>query len=125
MKDAFAPFRSDPIGDSEILDIITICGTPQQQERICALCVKYKQIFKDELDATPAKIKPFDLKVDETKWETYKNRGHVRPQSNIKKEEIRKQVEEMEKAGIVEKSQASYYSQVMLTPKPNARGDSA
>ena len=119
MKDAFAPLRSDPIGDSEILDKITICGTPQQQERIRALCVKYKQIFKDELDATPAKIKPFDLKVDKTKWETYKNRGPVRPQSNIKEEEIRKQVEEMEKAGIVEKSQASYYSQVMLTPKPN------
>ena len=118
-KDSFAPFRSDPIGDVNLIDKITICGTPQQQERIRALCVKYKEIFKDELDATPAKIKPFDLKVDKTKWETYKNRGPVRQQSNIKDEEIRKQVEEMEKAGIIEKSQASYYSQVMLTPKPN------
>ena len=26
---------------------------------------------------------------------------------------------EMEKAGIIEKSRASFYSQVMLTPKPN------
>ena len=119
MKDTFAPFRSDPIGDTELLDKITISGTPDQQKRIRALCVKYKQIFKDELDATPAKIKPFDLNVDKTLWETYKNRGPVRQQSNIKDEEIRKQVTEMEKAGIIERSQASYYSQVMLTPKPN------
>ena len=35
----------------------------------------------------------------------------------IKDEEIRNQVEEMEKAGIIEKSLASFYSQGMLTPK--------
>ena len=119
MKDAFAPFRYNPTGDTDIIDKITISGTPEQQERIRALCVKYKQIFKDELDATPAKIKPFDLNVDKTLWETYKNRGPVRQQSNIKDEEIRKQVTEMEQAGIIERSQATFYSQVMLTPKPN------
>ena len=118
-KDTFAPFRSEPKGESNTLDKITICGTPEQQERIRALCVKYKQIFKDELDATPAKIKPFDLKVDKTKWETYKNRGPVRQQSTVKNEEIRKQVTEMINTGIIEKSPASFYSQVMLTPKPN------
>ena len=41
------------------------------------------------------------------------------PTVYIKDEEIRNQVEEMEKAGIMEKSQASYYSQVMLTPESN------
>ena len=55
-KDSFAPFRADPIGDVNLLDKITICGTPRQQERIRALCVKYKEIFKDELDAPRAKI---------------------------------------------------------------------
>jgi hypothetical protein len=45
-KDMFAPFRSDPSGDTnvDIIDKITICGTPEQQTRIRALCVKYKQI---------------------------------------------------------------------------------
>ena len=120
-KDMFAPFRSDPKGDTniDIIDKITICGTPEQQTRIRALCVKYKQIFKDELDSQPANIEPFDLKVDKGKWEQYKNRGPVRPQSTIKNEEINKQVKEMETAGIIEKSRASFYSQVMLTPKPN------
>ena len=76
-KDSFAPFRADAIWDVNLLDEITICGTPRQQERIRALCVKYEEIFKDELDAPRAKIKPFDLKVGKTKWETYKNRGLV------------------------------------------------
>ena len=84
-KDMFAPFRSDPSGDTNInmIDKITICGTPDQQTRIRALCVKYKQIFKDELDSQPANIEPFDLKVDKGKWEQYKNRRPVRPQSTI------------------------------------------
>ena len=43
----------------------------------------------------------------------------MRPQSTLKNEEINKQVMEMEQAGIIEKSRASFYSQVMLTPKPN------
>ena len=63
--------------------------------------MKYKQILKDELDATPAQIKPFGLKVDKSKWETNINRGPIRQQSNIKDEGIRKQVTEMEQAGII------------------------
>ena len=43
----------------------------------------------------------------------------MRQQSNIIDEEIRKQVEKMEKASIIEKPQASYYWQKILTPKPN------
>ena len=118
-KDMFAPFRKAPVGDIDIIDKITICGSDEQKARIKALCVKYKKIFSDELDSTPCDIPPFDLQVDKKKWETYKNRGPVRQQSALKQEEINKQVQEMVKAGIIEKSQASYYSQVMLTPKPN------
>lgn len=59
-KDMFAPFRSDPSGDkdTDMIEKITICGSPEQQKRIHALCVKYKQIFKDELDSQPANIEP-------------------------------------------------------------------
>ena len=119
-KDMFAPFRSDPPGETtDILDKITISGSPDQQRRIRALCEKYRHIFKDELDAHPAKLTPFELDVDKKKWESYKNRGHVRTQTPLKEKEIARQVEEMLKAGIIEKSHATFYSQVMLTPKPN------
>ena len=116
----FAPFRNDPQDNTmDLLVKITISGSPEQQKRIRELCEKYRHIFKDELDATPATLTPFELDVDKKKWETYKNRGHVRVQSAVKEAEINKQVNEMLKAGIIEKSNATYYSQVMLTPKPN------
>ena len=119
-KDMFAPFRNDPQDNTfDLLDKITISGSPEQQKRIREFCDKYRHIFKDELDATPATLTPFELDVDKKKWETYKNRGHVRVQSAVKEAEINKQVNEMLKAGIIEKSNATYYSQVMLTPKPN------
>ena len=119
-KDMFAPFRDETKDKTaDPLDKITISGSPDQQQRIRALCEKYRHIFKDELDATPAKLTPFELDVDTKKWETCKNRGHVRVQSAVKEAEINKQVNEMLKAGIIEKSNATYYSQVMLTPKPN------
>ena len=42
-----------------------------------------------------------------------------RVQSIMKQEEIRKQIESMLKAGIIKKSNASYYSQVTLVSKPD------
>jgi hypothetical protein len=62
---------------------------------------------------------PFELTIDKSKWETYRNRDPVRVQSQPKQVEIDKQVQEMLANGIIEKSQAIYYSQVMLTPKPD------
>ena len=119
-KDMFAPFRPEPAGPTaDPLDKITISGTAVQQQRIRKLCEKYRHIFKDTLDAAPANLTPFELDVDKKKWETYKNRGHVRQQSAVKEAEINRQVQEMLASGIIEKSNATYYSQVMLTPKPN------
>ena len=78
-KDMFAPFRKDPQDDTgNLLDKIIISGSTEQQKRIRELCEKYRHIFKDELDATPATLTPFELDVDKKKWETYKNRVHVR-----------------------------------------------
>ena len=119
-KDMFAPFRPEPTGPTaDPLDKITISGTAEQQRRIRQLCEKYRHLFKDTLDAAPANLTPFELDVDKKKWETYKNRGHVRQQSAVKEAEINRQVQEMLTSGIIEKSNATYYSQVMLTPKPN------
>jgi hypothetical protein len=124
VKDMFAPFRppTQTIGDLDdesFLAKITIEGDDKLQSAIKELCIKYKSIFSDKLSAKPASIPPFDLTVDKKLWETYRNRGPVRVQTPAKQVEIHKQVQEMLKAGIIEKSNASYYSQVMLTPKPN------
>ena len=121
-QDMFAPFRTPPetsTSDESFMDRMTIEGDPETQLAIRKLCKKYKHIFSDKLDTKPASIPPFDLIVDKQKWEIYRNRGPVRVQSTVKQIEIHKQVQEMLKAGIIEKSDAAYYSQVMLTPKPD------
>ena len=123
-KDMFAPYRDPPksnddLPDEEFLAKIKIEGSEELQARIKTLCIKYKGIFSDKLTSQPAKIPPFELTVDKSKWETYRNRGPVRVQTQPKQVEIHKQVQEMLANGIIEKSQATYYSQVMLTPKPD------
>ena len=121
-QDMFAPFRPTPEtsnSEDSFMDRMTIEGDPELQLAIRKICIKYKHVFSDKLDAKPASIPPFDLVVDKPKWEVYRNRGPVRVQSTVKQIEIHKQVQEMLKAGIIEKSNAAYYSQVMLTPKPD------
>ena len=118
LKDMFAPFRA-PKGTDDPVAEITIEGSPKLQEKIKELCYVYKEIFSDKLDSRPASLTPFELNVDKSKWEMFKNRCPVRPQSAVKQIEINKQVEEMLLSGIIEKSTATYYSQVLLTPKPN------
>lgn len=122
----FAPFRptsksNNDVDDATFLATIRIEGDDQLQHAIRNLCIKYRSIFSDTLSSEPAKIEPFDLKVDKAKWETYRNRGPVRVQTPAKQVEIHKQVQEMLYSGIIEKSPATYYSQVMLTPKPEGK----
>ena len=71
------------------------------------------------LPPKPAKIPPFDLKVDESQWSVSKNRTPPRLQSTANQIDIVKQKTELEKAGIIEKSQSPYYSQVLMIPKPD------
>jgi hypothetical protein len=116
----FAPFRepiksTDELTDEEFLAKIKIEGSEDLQNKIKSLCIKFKDIVSDKLRSKPANIPP----IDKSKWETYRNRGPVRVQTQPKQVEIHKQVQEMLSNGNIEKSQATYYSQVMLTPKPD------
>ena len=116
-KDMFAPFRPDPAGTAnDSIDKITISGTPDRRQRIRRMSQKYRHIFNDKLDKLPATLPPSEIDVDKKKWETFKNMGHVRPQSAVREAEINRQVQEMLKAGMIEKSAATYFSQVFTHP---------
>ena len=104
---------------SDPLSLINISGDDDLQMKIRKLCYDFKDIFSDVLPSNPAKISPFDLKVDETKWSVSKKRTPPRPQSTANQVDIVKQITELEKAGIIEKSQSPYYSQVLMVPKPD------
>jgi hypothetical protein len=80
------------------------------------LCNVFRDKFSNELPASPANIPPFDLTVDDIKWKVSRNR---RTQSAANQADIARQIAVLEKQGIIEKSNAAYYSQVLMVPKPD------
>ena len=107
--DTFAPWlTSDSTVD--VLSLINIKGDSNLRENIRTLCTEFKDIFSNELPAEPAKIKPFNLVVETEKWLP------PRPQSALKQAELVKTRDMLKKGGIIEPSQASHYSQVLLVP---------
>ena len=113
----FAPWlptiASDPIAS------LHIAGDEDLQSKIRSLCLDFVDIFSNELPSAPAKIPPFDLVVDDSKWKTPKNRTPPRPQSTSNHADIVRQIKVLEEQGIIEKSQSAYYSQVLMVPKPD------
>ena len=79
----------------------TIHGSSTLQTALKALCFEYKDIFSSTLTATPARVNPLVLNVDETKWLTKKNRAPARLQTPIKSQEVYDQIQKMLKAGII------------------------
>ena len=57
--------------------------------------------------------------VETEKWTVPSNRLPPRPQSALKQAELVKTQDMLKKGGIIEPSQASHYSQVLLVPKPD------
>jgi transposase InsO family protein len=127
--DSFTPFL--PVKGSDLskknslfpdtlplLQEILIEGDFDLQSKLVILITKFHHIFSNTLSSEPARIPPFDLIVDTKKWNNPKNRGPPRVQSPAKQAEILKQIDQLLSQGIIERSPASYYSQVLLTPKP-------
>jgi transposase InsO family protein len=123
--DSFAPFlavdkivgRNDFFPDNPLLSAILIEGDSDLRAKLVILIQKYSHIFRNDLAADPADIPPFDVVVDMEKWRNPKNRGPPRVQSSVNQAETVKQIDQLLAQNIIERSNASYYSQVLLTSK--------
>lgn len=119
--DTFRPFVSEQTQagatPEDFLSKITFEGDEDLQRGCRALCLKYADIFSDNIAPLPAKLTPFEIKVDTAKWETDKNRGPVRPQSVKKEVEIDKALKEMLLNKIIERSNAVYYSHPVIVQR--------
>jgi hypothetical protein len=116
--DIFKEFMlEDTDPEVDVLDSVTVEGSPELRVNIRILLEKYRSVFATTLSTEPADIPPFELSFDKEKWESYSNRGPRRVQSPAKQAEILKQVTELLNAGIIEPSTASFYSQVILASK--------
>jgi hypothetical protein len=62
------------------------------------------------------------MEVDPELWCLPQNSESYRIQSTEKNSAINKQIDDMLELGIIEYSDAPYYSQVILTPKPSVNG---
>ena len=119
--DTFAPFHTNESDkdNTSFIDQITFEGDDNLQRRCKALCNKYKHIFKDSLNLKPASIPPFDLSVDDEIWKTTSNRSPVRVQSPLKVAALLKLVESMLALGVIIRSAAAHYSQIIMVKKPD------
>ena len=99
-----------------------LTGLHRDQElnkQIKVLCSELSDIYSSSLPVVPASLKHFTIDIDRSKWVVPSNRTPPRVQSPVKNEEIRKQIEELLRLGIIKHSQAGYYSQVLLASKPH------
>jgi hypothetical protein len=78
------------------LSKVRIEGPPSLQLKLRELCEKFQHIFSEEVSPIPAKVDiPMSIKIDESQWYTSHNRHPPRQQSQIKQQEIEKQVSAM------------------------------
>ena len=117
--DSFAPWLQVTPDSVDLLTLIHIEGDEALQLGIRVLCEEYKHIFALTLPKEASTLTPFNITVDLLKWRVPKNRGPPRVQSSLKQVEIAKQVTQLLEQGIIVPSPAEYYSQVLLSPKPD------
>jgi hypothetical protein len=109
----------DPFNKTNKTATCTITGSAYVQTEVRKLVEEYKDIFSTTLTDQPALIPPMQLKVDEERWKVRRNATPHRAVSTVKQKEIKRQIDEMLEAKLIRPSQATHYSQVLLTPKPN------
>ena len=79
---------------------------------------RFASTLTDQLSAEPAKLDPFELKIDVKKWEVNSNRRPCRPQTVENDEQIRTQVTRLLELGILQHTRdAAFYSHPHMVRK--------
>ena len=112
--------RLRSMADNIIKNKYHIAGSPSQVAAIQKVLNKYTDVFRETISNTPAKIPPFEINVNKKEWEKLKcNKGYVRPQWSAKMTAIKQFIDQAARDNLIDSSQASHFSQVLLTPKTN------
>ena len=98
--DTFKPWLRQP-DTSDVLSQIKISGDKDLEQKMRKVCLKYRDIFSNELPAVPAKIPEFTLDVQKEKWEVAKNRAPPRSQSAPKQTALFSTIETLLRQGII------------------------
>jgi hypothetical protein len=76
---------------------------------------EYIDLLQTEVSKVPAKVAPLVLNVDEKRWTLPKANARHRTQSTEKDKEIKRQVDLMIALGLIQKCNATQYSQVFTS----------
>ena len=109
----------DPTNENDELPT-NIHGSPELQAKLRSLVIQYKDIFSRKVRSTPAKLPPFNFTVDTNKWETFRNRTVPRRYDGTKSVALQKIVEQLLELGVIEPSNAAFYSHGFPVPKSTA-----
>ena len=71
------------------------------------------------LPKEPAKLPPFQVRIDREKWEVAEYRRPPCIQSAFKEVRMRESTDDLSTTGIIEPSDAEFYSQAVLASKPH------
>jgi hypothetical protein len=113
---------SQPASDLSVADIISMLhieGTQSFKQSLTRLVSKYKQLFSTSVSKEPARLSPLALEVDAEKWDSLRFEKYARPQSPERQEAVKAFINQALKDGLIRKSDARQFSQVLLTKKPN------
>ena len=112
--------RSDPEEDE--YKLVEVFGRPELQEAIRKIIYSYKDVFRSTLPSQPARVTPLRIDINTEEWHCPVNQAPHRRQSVSKDIEIYTQVKEMLTSQVIEEAtEASAWSQVLLTLKPNGK----
>mgnify|MGYP000847459154 CR=1 FL=1 len=106
--------RSDDDDEIPVIADESVSG-----KKLVKLLKRHREVFARTISPTPAKIEPMILElIDPKKWRLG---GPPRQQSLAKQNALLKFLDESLKLGLIVRSQATAYSQVVMVPKPNGK----
>ena len=111
------PKTNDMVDEENIPQIV---GTSKFHSNLRKLLVQNSSVFARTIGSTPAYIEPMKLELESN--QLFQSVGPPRPQSVAKQQALIEQLNTMLRLGLIVRSQASNYSQVVMVAKPNRPG---
>jgi hypothetical protein len=103
----------------ELLTMTTIEGTPEDKVILGRCIEKNRDRFAVTVNRIAATLPPFEINVNTSEWENGKTSRYPRPQSLAKQYACDNFIRKAIADGLIRPSQATQFSQVLLTPKSN------
>jgi hypothetical protein len=124
-EDIYASYFTDPGRDQPETPTdpkFKVFGTDAEKRTLLALLHQYSDVFSEKLGRGAAKVTPMTITVDEAGWHADKrSREPTRPQSAARMSAITHWIRQAIADGVIRPSEATAWSQLHLTPKPNGK----